>query len=339
MAKKRVVWIDIVKLYACILVVLGHFFMGLVGSNILPSGFCFNLFKNSIYTFHVPLFFICSGYLHQKYTNEKNLNDALNNRLKKLLVLGVPYFFFSTVTWAIKFVFSSISGDKVDSLITSLFVQPLSPYWYLYILFFMFLITPVLNGKKSIYVFVAALIMKILTFFPLNINIYLIDKLLEHEIWFVLGMMLCSFSIPERLKGKLPLIFGILCGALFIGSCFYLLNYGYFFIIGLLACISTIIIAINIQHNKIIIKLSEISSIYTLPVFLMHSIFAAALRTLLIKLGVYLAPIHIILGLIIAIGGPMIAAWIMDKIKYMDFVMYPNKYIKIGKKPKGENNG
>ena len=66
--KTREKWVDDVKVIACILVALGHFFMSMVQSGILPDSNLHEWFITTIYYFHVPLFFICSGYLYQKYS-------------------------------------------------------------------------------------------------------------------------------------------------------------------------------------------------------------------------------------------------------------------------------
>lgn len=345
MAKKRELWIDIVKIYACILVTLGHFFPGLTGSGIIQHSTFSRWFVDTVYMFHVPLFFICSGYVYQKFTVETSFKDCVENRLKKLITLGVPYFVFSIATWLIKFVFSNMVDNKLGGLFTTLFLEPASPYWYLYSLFFLFLITPVLRGKKNIAILFVALLLKSITFFSIEIDVYFVSKILENEIWFAIGVFLCSFNLQDRLMGRWKLVCGVLLGALFIvGSIYYCLNSEIQyeltkFILGVIACISTLIVAINIQQSGFFAKIAKLLSVYTFPVFLMHTMFAASLRSVLIKLNVHSVPIHIVFGLIFAFVGPVIVAWIMSKIKYIDFLLYPGKYIKFRKKPKGENNG
>lgn len=61
----------------------------------------------------------------------------------------------------------------------------------------------------------------------------------------------------------------------------------------------------------------------------MHTIFAAGLRSVLLKLSITNGTVHIVLGLIISFLGPVIATVIIERIKYLDFILYPNKYIKI----------
>ena len=47
--KKRITWIDMAKGYGIILVILGHL--------------KFDMFRDWIFTFHMPLFFFLSGYV------------------------------------------------------------------------------------------------------------------------------------------------------------------------------------------------------------------------------------------------------------------------------------
>ena len=66
-----------------------------------------------------------------------------------------------------------------------------------------------------------------------------------------------------------------------------------------------------------------------MPIFLMHTLFAAPLRTLLFKFGIENAVIHVTLGIAISFAGPIIAAVIMEKSKWLEFFLYPGKFIKI----------
>ena len=146
--KTREKWVDDVKVIACILVVLGHFFQSMVKASIMPENDLYKWFNITIYYFHVPLFFICSGYLYQKYSKVNSVDGWYRNVAKKAVALGVPYVTFSTATWVLKKVFSSSVNDQVGGLGNTLLFHPASPYWYLYALFFIFLLTPTFKSVK-----------------------------------------------------------------------------------------------------------------------------------------------------------------------------------------------
>ena len=141
---------DDVKVIACILVVMGHFFMSMVQSGILPDSNLHEWFITTIYYFHVPLFFICSGYLYQKYSKVDSVESWHRNVAKKALALGVPYATFTTATWILKKVFSSSINNQIGGLGDTLFLHPTAPYWYLYALFFIFFVTPTFNSVKAV---------------------------------------------------------------------------------------------------------------------------------------------------------------------------------------------
>ena len=146
--KTREKWVDDIKVIACILVVLGHFFQSMTKASIMPENDLYKWFNTTIYYFHVPLFFICSGYLYQKYSKVNSLGRWRRNVAKKALALGVPYATFTTATWILKKVFSSSINNQIGGLGDTLFLHPTAPYWYLYALFFIFLVTPTFNSVK-----------------------------------------------------------------------------------------------------------------------------------------------------------------------------------------------
>lgn len=99
------------------------------------------------------------------------------------------------------------------------------------------------------------------------------------------------------------------------------------FALGLLACIAVIFLVVNSEEK--FSRGIDFLAKYTMPIFLMHTLFAAPLRSILMKLGIENAVIHVVMGLGISFVGPIIAAWIMKKTKWLEFFLYPNKFVKI----------
>ena len=326
--RTREKWVDDVKVIACILVVLGHFFQSMTKANILPENDLYGWFNTTIYYFHVPLFFICSGYLYQKYSKVNSVDSWCKNVAKKALALGIPYATFTTATWVLKKVFSSSVNDQIGGLGDTLLLHPTAPYWYLYALFFIFLVTPTFSSVKSAAVgLIVALAAKVLILPGGGYSVYAVSTVLSNEIWFVIGMSICSFNVQLKGRKIQGTIFGLLFVILSIvvytakisGSAIS-------FAIGLLACVAVIMLVAGFEEKfgrgmKLLAK-------YTMPIFLMHTLFAAPLRSILMKIGIENAVIHVVLGLVISFAGPIIAAWIMKKTKWLEFFLYPNKFIR-----------
>ena len=325
--RTREKWVDDVKVIACILVVLGHFFQSMTKANILPENNLYGWFNTTIYYFHVPLFFICSGYLYQKYSKVNSVDGWCKNVAKKALALGVPYLTFSTATWLLKTMFADSVNKQADSLFSTLVVNPSAPYWYLYALFFIFLVTPTFSSVKATAVgLIVALAAKVLILTG-GSSIYAVSTVLSNEIWFVLGMSICAFNV--QLKGKR--VQGTICELLFVilSIVVYTVEISggvISFAMGLLACVAVILMVAGFEEK--FSRGMDFLAKYTMPIFLMHTLFAAPMRSVLLKMGITNTVVHIVLGLAISFAGPIIAAWIMKKTKWLGFFLYPNKFIR-----------
>ena len=325
--RTREKWVDDVKVIACILVVLGHFFQSMTKANILPENNLYGWFNTTIYYFHVPLFFICSGYLYQKYSKVNSVDGWCKNVAKKALALGVPYLTFSTTTWLLKTMFADSVNKQADSLFSTLVVNPSAPYWYLYALFFIFLVTPTFSSVKATAVgLIVALSAKVLILTG-GSSIYAVSTVLSNEIWFVLGMSICAFNV--QLKGKR--VQGTICELLFVilSIVVYTVEISggvICFAMGLLACVAVILMVAGFEEK--FSRGMDFLAKYTMSIFLMHTLFAAPMRFVLLKMGITNTVVHIVLGLAISFAGPIIAAWIMKKTKWLEFFLYPNKFIR-----------
>ena len=242
---------------------------------------------------------------------------------KKALVLGVPYVTFSTATWVLKTLFSGSVNDQIGGLGDTLLLHPAAPYWYLYALFFIFLVTPTFSTMKTAVIgLIVAVVAKALVLTG-GTEIYAVSTVLANEIWFVLGMSVCAFNVELREK-KLQ---GTVIGLLFLGLSVAVhiagvKNLTVLFVLGVLACIAVIFLvaAYEEKTGKVMGFLAK----YTMPIFLMHTLFAAPLRSVLLKIGITNAVVHVTMGLGISFVGPIVAAWIMKKTKWLEFFLYPN---------------
>lgn len=333
---RRETWVDNIKTIACILVVLGHFFQSMTKAEILPVNDLHLWFNQTIYYFHVPIFFICSGYLYQGYSRVDTVNAWWHNVLKKLLVLGVPYVTFSSATWILKTAFSNSVNNEIGGIFNTLLITPTSPYWYLYALFCIFLITPTFGNKKIAGIgLLIALAFKIMAIVGGGCGIAAVSYILANEIWFVMGMYLCAVNFTEVLKNKKFAGIGCIGLVLFVGLSVVVYradtaNNAVGFAMGILACVAILAIAIGAfghGHGWILNFLAK----YTMPIFLMHTLFAAPVRVVLLKVGISNTMVHVAVGLTVSFMGPVAAAWIMKKSKWLEFLLYPAKFVKSAK--------
>ncbi len=98
--KKRINWIDMLKGWGMILVMLAH--------APLPEEL-----RKYIYSFHMPLFFFISGYLFtiNKYSN---IREFIKSKFKSLII---PYFIFSIFNYLFWLVFRQFANNNTDNIL------------------------------------------------------------------------------------------------------------------------------------------------------------------------------------------------------------------------------
>lgn len=97
----------------------------------------------------MPLFFICSGYLYQKYSRVNSVGSWYKNATKKELALGVHYVTFTT---AVFFVEKSVLNQCIrPNRLSRRNIVPSSKSTILVFvaLFFIFLVTPTFISVKA----------------------------------------------------------------------------------------------------------------------------------------------------------------------------------------------
>ena len=134
---KRIEYLDYAKGIGIILVVLGHI---LIKGNI----------KIYIYSFHMPLFFIISGYLFN-YINIINFKEVINKKIKALLI---PYLTFSLINILGEYILSGLSFMVLKkNFLETIKFSGIGALWFLPALFiaeFIFIFCKI-NISKSIY--------------------------------------------------------------------------------------------------------------------------------------------------------------------------------------------
>lgn len=333
MNKQRETWVDAIKVLACILVVLGQLFQSMVKANILDSTATYTWFYRTIQYFHMPLLFLCCGYLYQQGKPVKTTDDWLANITKKLVTIGVPFLVFAGGNWLLKFAFSE--ETQIDSLLLDLVIQPVTPYWVLYTLILIFLVTPTMYNKISAIALAGvALGAKAVSVTMGNVGIYAVDTLLGNWLWFVLGMVLAFVKAPKVLRKQKGIrrLGLVLLVAFFVGSIAVVMRSVSHsilsFMFGVFGCSAILVLAVTMKYTDqsrgVILWLSD----YSLPVLLMNGIFARILRNVLLNAGITNAILHIAAGIVVSFGCPILVGFVMKKLKWPEFILYPDQFVK-----------
>ena len=136
MQKKRLMWVDALKGFLMILVVIGHY----------PGELDFP-FITYIYWFHMPAFFLLSGLFFKEIAKNESSKAIIKKRFMQLMI---PYLFFLFVITAIRYSIEIATGnfdfswylqDLWTLVIAGRFARgPYGVFWFITTLFFTYLL-------------------------------------------------------------------------------------------------------------------------------------------------------------------------------------------------------
>lgn len=325
---ERNVLVDKLKGYACFLVLFGHVIMGIRLAEINIPYF-FEGVEKFIWSFHVALFLFLSGVVYKETGEWKSKKTKVKFLLHKLLNLGVPYFVFSAVYILIN---SFVGQANTQSFVLDIFnvwKTPVAQYWFLYVLFFSFCIYTALSGfiKNWLITLIIVVIGYGVSFLGGSLGSF---EIVFFSAWaFGIGTFI-DFSwltkLPKFLKyivilshiavGVLLIVFGKIEKP-FIKE-----------IMILFGIYSSIMFIFLLQSCKIVSRFLLFINKYSFQIYLLHTIFTAGIRIVLLRVNITQWWIHIILGTAGGLLLSVLAAIIAKKVKVLDFFFFPTKTIK-----------
>jgi fucose 4-O-acetylase-like acetyltransferase len=320
--------IDKLKGYACFLVLFGHVIMGIRVAGIgIPS--FFEGLEKFIWSFHVALFMFLSGVVYKITGEWKSKQTRAKFITHKLLGLGVPYVIFSAIYILINMFVGATNTQSSVKDIFMIWKTPVAQYWFLYALLILFifwtLLTPFLKNWQ-----VTVLLVAITYLLPLaGVSLGSMDSLQASALVFGIGTCIEFKELVEQKKivKCASVVTHVVLGIVLI--VFQKIStFGFkeaFMVIGIYASVMLISL---IQNNKLVSKFFDFMNHYSFQIYLLHTIFTAGARIVLLRLGVTNWMLHILAGTALGIACPVVAAVIAKKIPVLDYFFFPTKMIK-----------
>ena len=195
MEKRRVEWVDSLKGFAIICVVLGHIVKGYMDAGLYTQHTALmHSIYNAIYAFHMPLFFTISGFLfHEAYIvgtvpNSSVKAISVNRQMINLLLLYIVY---NILLGSSKILFAGVVTNKVTVVdLLMIWAKPIQLFWYLYVLllyYVLFRIDEIRNANNYIMLTILATISALTGFVP-AISWFQINNFLYYAFFFALGI-------------------------------------------------------------------------------------------------------------------------------------------------------
>lgn len=207
MASERIKWLDVLKGVAMSLVILGHIAQKYYVWDIYPAKTpIIKMLFDIIYSFHMPLFMIISGFLfyHSYVNNGEVIRCKFSEQVLNLLFL---YIIFSCFEGAVKIFFSQDVITKVKPVdLLMIIVKPLGGrLWYLYVLLEYYIlfssrtVLSYLDRPIFLFVFLAVSILNVVTDYSWP---FAVRQFMRNLFPFYIGILLCKKRIAHKKQGK-----------------------------------------------------------------------------------------------------------------------------------------
>ena len=325
---ERNVLVDRLKGYACFLVLFGHVIMGirLAGINIPVF---FEGVEKFLWSFHVSLFMFLSGVVYKETGEWKRKKTKARFILSKLCGLGIPYVVFSAVYIFINSFVGEANTNSSVSDILNIWKTPVAQYWFLYALFFLFCIWGSLSGILKNWT-ITILVVLIGYILPLcGIGLGSFDIVFYSALAFGLGTSVSFaklFEIPNFVKWVVIISHIIASTVLIV---FDKIELSFVKEIMMLYGIYASILLISlIQDYKWISRFLNFMNRYSFQTYLLHTIFTAGARILLLRFNITWWWLHVILGTTCGIGCSVLVSEIAKKVPFFNFFFFPTKVLK-----------
>lgn len=328
---------DIARGIGIFLVVLGHSFP----DDKFNNNFLYAYIYKFIYSFHMPLFFIISGFFAYKVYNILNLSQYkkfIEGKFKRLMI---PYFAISLIAIPIKLYMNRYAARPIDlnGLIVDVLLYPagngtiyhtgtpIQYFWFIYTLFFIFAVIPLLN---KIPLKVVLIITAILNVIPLNkMPTFYAWGVIHYLVYIYLGIYFNRiYEEYEKFKYKKLLAFIAFIALVLINleSVSAQLYYVYSLTTALIGSILFISISYLIANNKLGEIFRYIGN-YNYDIYLFSWFFQTGARVILfqmLKLNYTFVTIMMIIAGLLPI---VLSNLVLRKVRILDKVLLGNTRI------------
>lgn len=297
---------DIVKALAIFLVVAGHVWRGLQTAGMIPDAALFARVDDAVYLFHMPLFFFLSGLFFQA---RGGFRVVLRSRAVLLLW---PMILWCWVDAALKM---AAGMDQIS--LPALLAAPFPPggvYWFLLALFVHNMIAAALSALSLLPRLAAMAALALAATFGL-IDVRPFDFLFPTIIYlpeFLAGVAFALLARREVLLQPRLMLPGLALFAL--GQ--LILNLGlkeqslpYAELAVASATFGFLLFVANLPWPARLATGLAALGRQTMPIYLVHILFTAVTRIILLRLGVEGLLPHLILGTAAGMAGPLACVW------------------------------
>lgn len=339
----RIAWIDAIKGATILAVVAGHCLDGYLKAGMFPAQ-TKTLYEiwYFIYAYHMPLFFVISGYTFcLAYLSQDGRSLKRSRFLLQLINLACMYSIWVIMLWVMKFFLAEyVNTTYTLRDLLDMFVNPLGNYWYLYVLTILYILTAagkLYRIRAEVYLPVLAVICVGAGMIQEHLP-FTLYRVLYHLFFFALGVALCRHPtvLNKNMVFGTSLLVSALCWGLHYAAEWDL--QGSFLLRPLTATgMSLVFLFLFQKAKKLELRFLRLCGSYCLQIYLVHPYLTAANRSLLPALGIHGAFVSLLVNaasaLLISLGIALVA----EKVPISDIFFKPSVYFQKYLEPKAHS--
>ena len=290
---------------------LGHIADGYLRGNTFPesNNMLYSIY-NIIYSFHMPLFMMVSGFVY--YNAYFDGNGIPNRRriYRQILNLLIMYVVFSEVFGLFKIVCSNfVNSEVVPTDLLMIWSRPIYPYWYLYVLIFfyiLFLCKPIYSINR--FVGLAIFLLLSLSSFFINIEWFELSHVMYLSLFFYIGTRHAKKSFNRKWEIATLFILSIILVCAFWNKAYEEKTFinDIPFVNVFVAAGIVLVIWYAFEHIRFLSNNSLLMYCgkYSLEIYVIHCVFTAGLRTVFPRIGITNIYLSMASNFVISIGVP-----------------------------------
>lgn len=305
----RVDWLDAARGLGILLVVFAHCLRGLEASGIVAATPAVLILDRVIYAFHMPLFFVLSGLTLRRVLTRQPMELFWNRCLRLLWPLTLWTWIFFSFRALAQGASNSHTGWADVPWIP---LPPQAHFWFLWALFVMTMVLAPLRrlwlrhgGEDGFWLTASALslVLALTVPVPAALGSWLVPAVI-YAPCLLLGVLLERRLIPlprPATTGAALVVFALslLLATLAEGRLVDL-------VVALVAPLGLLIALRGLIPTGTPGGVLALLGRATMPIFLAHTIFSAALRIGLVQLGLTDPTLHLVAGTLVGLVGPLL---------------------------------